>query len=102
MFQAITTHILLPLAGRVGTSLATLLVGYGVTVDHANLAANAVTAVALVVADLLGGYLNRKAAAQRAVAKSLSLMLPVPDLPEDALSVRFGELLAKVGKADKP
>lgn len=58
-------HVLMPLAGRVGTMIATGLVLWGVQAELASQVAVGVTAVILVIADLGIGYLNRKAYVQR-------------------------------------
>lgn len=75
MFEAIKTHVVYPLFGRVGTGAATVLVGYGVNATHAQQIGLGLAAAGLVVFDLLVGYLNRKAMANRVFAKTVEGIL---------------------------
>lgn len=63
MLELLKTNVLFPLLGRIGTSTATVLVGYGVHAPYAQQVGIGVTAFGLIVADLMVSYLNRKRAA---------------------------------------
>lgn len=67
MFQLIKDNLLLPLLGRGGTAIATVLVGYGVHADLAGQLAVGFTAAGLVAFDLAVSYFNRKRTSAKAV-----------------------------------
>jgi hypothetical protein len=61
MLNTIKTHIFLPLVGRLGTAVATVLVGYGVQADLSHQVGAFVLAGAGLAYDLIADwYVNRK------------------------------------------
>lgn len=62
MLKNVRDNVIVPLASRIGTAAATLLVGYGLQSDHAHSIGIIVTSVGLVMADLFADWLQRRAA----------------------------------------
>lgn len=60
MWETIKINILLPMLGRVGTSTATVLVGYGAHAEYATQVGTGVIALGLIAFDLAVSYLNRQ------------------------------------------
>lgn len=61
MLNTIKTNVFLPLVGRVGTAIATVLIGYGVQADLSHQVGAFVIAGAGLVFDLVTDwYVNRK------------------------------------------
>lgn len=64
MWDVVKINVVQPLLGKVGTAVATVLVGYGVNADYAHQVAAGVLALGLIANDLVVDWVVRKRNAQ--------------------------------------
>ena len=68
-YGGVKENVLKPLLGKLGTAVTIYLVAKGAPSELAQQVAMGVSAVGLILFDLLVDWMNRKAAARKAVAK---------------------------------
>lgn len=66
-YGGIKNNVLMPLLGRLGTALTVWMVAKGAPEELATQVATGVTALGLILFDLLVSWMNRKTAARKAV-----------------------------------
>lgn len=73
-YGGIKNNVLMPLLGRIGTFVTAFLVARGAPEELAQQVAIGVSAVGLILFDLLISWMNRKEAAKKAVTQTLVQM----------------------------
>lgn len=75
MLNKLIHNLVLPLIGRGGTALATVLVGYGVQADLAGQIGAGVGALALIGVDLFSDWVGRRNVADKAFVQAVNTMV---------------------------